>query len=129
LRACILSLAMSPALAAISGHDAQAQSLPTSAATGCFNVIPAQAGVQPAILIDRCGGGTWQLVARHRGGGMGRRHAHVVYVWSPIDRGEREVAHVSPPPPVKAPAPAAAPRPPRADSSKCFSFNGRTYCE
>lgn len=129
LHAYLLPLAMSVAFAVSSGYGAHAQSLPSPAPVGCFNIIPAQAGVQPAILFDRCGGGTWQLVARHRGGSLGRRRAHVVYVWSPIDRGEREVAHVAPAPLVKPSAPAAVPRPPRADSSKCFTFNGRTYCE
>jgi hypothetical protein len=104
---------------------AQAQSLPYGAQSGCYNIVPAQAGAQPAILLDRCSGRTWQLLSRYRGGASAHRRTHLVYVWSPIDRSEREVARAEPP----ARAPAAAPAPAARGNSKCFVFNGRTFCE
>lgn len=109
---------------------AKAQSLPAAAQPGCYNIVPAQPGSQPAILIDRCSGRTWQLLSRYHGGGSARRRSHIVYVWSPIDRSESRVERAAPPEP--APAPAArsnAPASAAHGNAKCFQFNGRTFCE
>jgi hypothetical protein len=76
---------------------AQAQTPPV-----CFEIVAAQTGVQPAILIDKCSGRTWQLV-RQRG----------AYRWTVLARDEA------------APAVSAA----AADKSKCFTFEGRRFCE
>ena len=79
---------------------------PAYAQASCFEVIAAQAGVQPAIMIDKCSGRTWQLV-RGRGGAPG------AYRWTALPREEG------------APAVSAA----AADKGKCFTFEGRKFCE
>jgi hypothetical protein len=100
-------------------NAAQVQS--AEAAVNCAEIIPAQAGIQPAILLDKCNGRTWQLVPTYRG--YGRRA--VSYVWRPLVREEaKAVPAVVMAPPVSTPPPP----PPRA-SAKCFQFNGRTFCE
>ena len=106
---------------------AQAQSLAPTSQPACYNIVPAQSGAQPAILLDRCSGRTWQLLSRYRGGASAHRRTHLVYVWSPIDRSEREVARAEPPAPARVPA--AAPAPAARGNAKCFVFNGRTFCE
>jgi hypothetical protein len=68
----------------------------------CFEIIAAQAGVQPPILIDKCSGRTWQLV-RQRG----------TYRWTVLPRDG------------SAPAVSAA----AAEAGKCFTFEGRKFCE
>jgi hypothetical protein len=86
------------ALLALCGAPAQAQT------PACFEVVAARAGVQPAILVDKCSGRTWQL-ARPRGGSA--------YRWVVLPRNG------------SAPAASAAP----ADTGKCFTFEGRKFCE
>jgi hypothetical protein len=98
--------------------DAQAPSAPTAENAPCFNVVPAQADVQPAILVDRCSGRSWQLVPRHRAS----RH-RAVYVWRPIIRGEGQPARSA------RPASIAAPVSGGTGNAKCFMFTGRTFCE
>ena len=126
-KTCLIAFAMLGASALAGG--AQAQSLPSAAQPGCYNIVPAQPGAQPAILIDRCSGQTWQLLSRY-GGGSARRRSHVVYVWSPIGQSETQVERTAPLRP--APAPAArgdAPASAAHGNAKCFQFNGRTFCE
>jgi len=79
--------------------------------TSCFAVIPAQAGVQPAILIDKCGGRTWQLT-RGRG-------ARTSYRWAALPRDDG----------TRAPALSAVGPAPAAATGKCFTFEGRKFCE
>ena len=125
-KTCLVALAVLGA-SSLAGR-ALAQSLPLAAQPGCFNIVPAQPGTQPAILLDRCSGRTWQLLVRYRGGGSARRRSHVVYVWSPIDRSESHVERAAPP----EPAPAARSSPPASaahGNAKCFQFSGRTFCE
>jgi len=74
----------------------------------CFEIIAARAGVQPAILIDKCSGRTWQL-ARRSG-------AHAAYRWTALPRDDGAPAASSAPPAV-------------ADTGKCFTFEGRKFCE
>jgi hypothetical protein len=99
---------------------AQTAPLPAGASgTGCVEVIPAQAGAAPAILLDRCSGQTWQLVRSYAG-----RHG-TRYAWHPLLRQEGAAAT----PQKSAVAVPARPKAPAASNSKCFSFNGRTFCE
>lgn len=101
----------------MTASPAQAQS------TSCVEVIAAQAGIQPAILVDKCSGRTWQLVPTH----PRRRGAN--YIWRPLQRADAPVAS-APAPAVAAPPPAPKmAQPPSAASPKCFQFNGRTFCE
>jgi hypothetical protein len=105
-------------------HRAPAQSTPPAPPpVSCFNVIPAQAGVQPAILLDRCSGRSWQLVATHRNSASERRRSNARYVWSPIARDEDEAANPA------QPASAAPPGSAGSQPPKCFEFNGRRFCE
>jgi hypothetical protein len=79
----------------------------------CFEIIPAQGESQPAILLDRCSGQTWQLIRR------GRKAA---FHWISLGRGARAEPEIT----IRNPAPAAV----TGDGkSKCFTFNGRQYCE
>jgi hypothetical protein len=73
----------------------------------CFEVIAAQAGVQPAILVDKCSGRTWQLIKSRRG----------AYRWTALSRDAGDGA-----PPVSAAAPSTG-------GAKCFTFEGRKFCE
>ena len=109
------------AAAACSGTaHGQAAPLPAEATgTGCVEVIPAQAGAAPAILLDRCSGQTWQLVRSYAG-----RHG-TRYAWHPLLRQDGVAAT----PQKAAVAVPARPKAPAASNSKCFSFNGRTFCE
>ena len=106
------------ALSLGAGAAAQAQTAPTPPGANCVEVVPAQPGAAPAILLDRCSGQTWQLL-RSSGGRYGVR-----YAWYPLIRQEGGAA------PPRATSAAAAPAAIRAPAnSKCFSFNGRTFCE
>jgi hypothetical protein len=112
--------AAAAALAMMTGTAHSAELAPPPAlGASCVEVIPAQPGAAPAILLDRCSGQTWQLVRSYAG-----RHG-VRYAWHPLLRQEAAAA------PQKASAVAAPARPkaPAAGNSKCFSFNGRTFCE
>jgi hypothetical protein len=98
LEICAAVLALAVSIDSAARAEAQASMT-------CFEVVPAQAGVQPAILIDRCSGRTWQLVRRAHAGG---------YRWRALSR---DGGH---------PAPAAAPA---TGEAKCFTFEGRKFCE
>ncbi len=101
----------------IAADRALAQSAPLPAGS-CFEIIAAQGAAQPAILLDKCSGRTWQLV-RHWKHSKGRR-ARVSYRWNPLSRSD-----VAGPPAI--PKPAVARRAP--NSSKCFIFDNRKFCE
>lgn len=107
--AALLLGALMPALLAVA-HPAQAQSLPAAESASCFNVVAAQPPLQPAILVDRCSGRTWLLIRRGR---------HGRFAWNPIARHDVQAERPAP-----KPAAAAA-----TGSAKCFSFQGRTFCE
>src|SRR5262249_50577971 len=72
----------------------------------CFEIVPAQAGVQPAILIDKCSGRTWQLARGRRG----------AFRWTGLSRDDGATA-------------TAAATAPATGASKCFTFEGRKFCE
>jgi hypothetical protein len=76
--------------------------------TACFDVFVPSGNVQP-ILLNRCSGETW-ILAR-----SGSRNGRLTYRWNPLVT-----------------TPAERPRAPesvKAGSGKCFSFQGRQFCE
>ena len=115
-RSCAAAVALLTMVAAPASLPAQTAPPPPGA--NCVEVVPAQPGAAPAILLDRCSGQTWQLL-RSSGGRYGAR-----YAWYPLNRQEGASA---PPRTTSAAAVPAAVRAPA--NSKCFSFNGRTFCE
>ncbi len=84
----------------------------------CVEIVPAQPGAAPAILLDKCSGQTWQLLRS-----SSRRYG-VRYSWDPLSRQDA----APPPPPPRVSSTVAAP-PRAAPGAKCSSFNGRTFCE
>jgi hypothetical protein len=98
-----------------------AELAPPPAGASCVEVIPALAGAAPAILLDRCSGETWQLVRSYS------RRQGARYAWVPLLR-QQGVA-VAAPRKASAVAVPARPKAPAINNSKCFSFNGRTFCE
>ena len=105
------------ALSLGAGDPAQAQTAPPPPGASCVEVVPAVSGAAPAIMLDKCSGQTWQLL-RSSGGRYGAR-----YAWYPLTRQDAAVAR----PPRVSSTVAAPPR--AAPGAKCFSFNGRTFCE
>jgi hypothetical protein len=82
----------------------------------CFEIIPAQGEIQPALLLDRCRGRTWQLVRR---GGL-------EFGWRPLWRGGETGRVAARRPRAAEPVTASAPA---GSKARCFTFNGRQYCE
>ena len=82
----------------------------------CFEVIAPRPNSQPRspVLLDRCSGRTWLLV----------RNADGIYRWRPIATDNAEVAFKAPSRPQ-----AQAPEIPKAAGGKCFTFDGRKFCE
>jgi hypothetical protein len=114
LRICLIVVA-----AACCGGAAHAQSarLPGG---HCYEIIPAQGDAQPAILLDRCRGRTWQLVRS----GTGDTASNVDFRWMPLGRDE-----TSPPRRAASAQRTAAPKVPVDERRKCFTFDGRKFCE
>jgi hypothetical protein len=94
--------------------DASAQT--AEAQPHCFDIITPRKTVQPdgSILLNRCTGQTW-LLSRNvrRGGALGYRWNLLV-----ADGGE-----------ISKPLPRPEPRISPASTGKCFSFQGRQFCE
>jgi hypothetical protein len=103
---------MAVALVALPAGDALAQGAASQAA--CFEVLAGPSEMQPAgaILLNRCSGETWILVRTYPSPARGTP----AYRWSAI------IADVADPKP-PANSPAAATR------DKCFTFQGRRFCE
>jgi hypothetical protein len=112
---------------------AQAQApMPEGTPPACFEVIAPQGGMKSPLLLDKCSGSTWQLVPSHRVGGW--RSGTLVYRWRPLARPDgvaetparSSTVAVRPAPARPAVArPAAAP----SDGRRCFTFDGRRFCE
>jgi hypothetical protein len=107
-------------IAASSGTSAQT---PDSTLPGsiCFDVIrPLSGEAAGAILVNRCTGRTWILVSSRN------RHAgEIAYRWASIGTDDAETS--------AAPAAPARSRirhaPLNPNSDKCFTFQGKRYCE
>jgi len=81
----------------------------------CYEVMAGRVDTQTegVILLNRCTGRTWILV-----------RTHLAYRWRPIPTADTQVA-ASPPSPPKA----RLPKPAAQNNPKCFTFQGRQYCE
>ena len=82
----------------------------------CFEVLAAQPNIAPGgpLLVDKCSGQTWLLTKSHQRS----RAGGITYRWSPVPVDHPAVA--------KAPAPVA---PAAATRERCFTFQGRQFCE
>lgn len=89
-------------------------------ATACFDIVrPLANTAAGAILLNRCTGQTWVMVRTRL-----RRGQRLAYRWLPI---ERETTKVAANPPAL-----IAPRvhlPAGPNSNRCFTFQGRRFCE
>jgi len=123
-QAAILVAASLAALAPASAPFAQS-SEPAAPSGACFDVVRSSNGeTAGAILVNRCTGRTWILVANKNGDSD-----RVTYRWVPIETAESEPAPSPPRPTARRHSPVhvrTAVTPPNA---KCFTFNGHSYCE
>lgn len=121
--ACLLAgaLAGAPTLRALAQAPEAMQ--PNGA---CFEVVATHAGTQPegAILLNRCSGQTWMLVRTRQPSEKDGNGGQGAYRWSPIKTADTQVA-ITPPAPLKI----RAPKPTSQTSDKCFTFQGRRFCE
>jgi hypothetical protein len=110
--ACLVIAALS-----LPTPDASAQTAEVQ--THCFDIISPRNTAQPdgSILLDRCTGQTWLLSRNGRRGGVPG------YRWTLLvaDGGEIGKALLRPEP--------RTPAPLRPSTGKCFSFQGRQFCE
>jgi hypothetical protein len=113
-------------LTGMAGGHALAQSSPPEATVGgCFDVIrPLGRSTIGAILLNRCTGDSWLLVRTDESGRQHFRAGSVTYRWQPIAVDKTETAYRLPPRPST-----AAPQIPKPGTSKCFTFDGRQFCE
>jgi hypothetical protein len=85
----------------------------------CFDIITPRYTAQPdgSILLNRCTGQTW-LLSR-----IGRRGGVLGYRWNLLVADGGEISKPLPRPEPRMPAPV------RPSTGKCFSFQGRQFCE
>jgi hypothetical protein len=104
-------------LLAIPSVAALAESTPPGRA--CFQIMatPSDGGPSSAILLDACTGQTWILVRSYQPAAKKGRAGNVAHRWEPLSKDSAE------PPPARKPAPTAA------TGNKCFTFQGRRFCE
>ncbi|MET0631482.1 MAG: hypothetical protein ABWY47_17660 [Xanthobacteraceae bacterium] len=83
----------------------------------CFDVLAGPAEMKPAgaILLNRCNGQTWILVRTYQAPAKGSP-GHFVYRWSALASDGIE------------PRPRSG-EPAAAAGDKCFTFQGRRFCE
>ena len=110
----------------IESHADDALAQPADApASFCFNIITTRRTAQfdGAILLNQCTGQTW-LLTKRQGGASG-------YRWNLLIADGLEINNSSPRPEVRIPArpnmETPAPMHPRTE--KCFTFQGRQFCE
>jgi hypothetical protein len=108
--------------------DASAQ--PADApASFCFKFITTRktAQLEGAILLNQCTGQTWLLTRTARQGGASG------YRWNLLVADGLEINKPSPRPEVRIPVPvrpnAEMPAPMHPRTEKCFTFQGRQFCE
>jgi hypothetical protein len=98
--------------------DASAETAEAQASL-CFDVINVRNTAQPegAILLNRCTGQTWLLTRNaRRGGALG-------YRWNLLAADGGEISKPLPRPEARMSTPV------RPSTGKCFSFQGRQFCE
>jgi hypothetical protein len=98
----------------LAAGDASAQ------ANFCFDIIALRNSPQSegAFLLNRCTGQTWLLTRN------GRRGGAVSYRWSLLATDGGEIGKPLPSPEVQSPAVSVHP-----STGKCFSFQGRQFCD
>jgi hypothetical protein len=96
-----------------------ASAQPVDAQVLCFDIISPRdaARLDGSILLDRCTGQTWLLSRSGKRGGM------VGYRWTML-AAEGDLIKK----PLAGPEP-SMPAPVRPNTGKCFSFQGRQFCE
>jgi hypothetical protein len=102
----------------------------------CFTVVTAHGQAEGAILLNRCSGQSWILIRDHQSLGTENGSGQLEYRWSPIATPDTQVAvnpstspkHVYLDPPFKRPK-ARVLRPISQNNAKCFTFQGRQFCE
>ena len=96
---------------------ANASAQPVDLQALCFDIISPRdaARLDGSILLDRCTGQTW-LLSR-----SGKRSGMVGYRWTMLatEGGQKPLARPEP----------SMPAPVRPNTGKCFSFQGRQFCE
>lgn len=103
----------------VTGPTASAQGAEGAPPSGaCFDIVRSDTAAG-AILLNRCTGQTWILVRRR-----GRHGDEFAYRWRQVARGSTEVA-ANPP----APAVPHVHVPAGPNSDRCFTFQGRQFCE
>jgi len=86
----------------------------------CFDVVRAFSGeLAGSILINRCSGRTWVMVSGQRD-----HSDQLAYRWMPVATGGAEVG-ASP----QVPSVRHVPAPISPNSSRCFTFAEKKYCE
>jgi hypothetical protein len=112
--ACLMIAALLIELPAV-GASAQTAGAPTF----CFDIIATGKTVQPdgRILLNRCTGQTWLLSRIARRGGL------LGYRWKLLVADDVEISKPLPRPEPQMSAPT------RPSTGKCFSFQGRQFCE
>ena len=85
---------------------------------GCFEVVAAQGNLAGSILLNRCSGETWLLVKTNA-----TENGSSAYRWRPIAVEETGSA----PAPTQAQVP--VPPLPKMTGGKCFTFDGRQFCD
>jgi hypothetical protein len=98
---------------------------PSGPSGACFEIVPAVARTAPALLVDKCLGRTWQLVPSHRV--RGSRTGALVYRWRALVRPDGAAPAVSFPA-ARRPV-AAKPVAATGVGRRCFTFDGRKFCE
>jgi hypothetical protein len=91
----------------------------------CFKIIPVRQNAQPegAFLLNRCTGQTWLLTRIERSAARARRGAVAGFRWTLLAGDEVDLKRPAPGPEVQMPAPV------RPGTEKCFTFQGRQFCE
>ena len=112
----LIAFALLSCAALVVGDDALAQ----TATAPCFEIIPARTGIEPPVpmLVDKCSGRTWLLTRGGRRSGHDRASPYG-YRWTLIEA-EQDVAKTTD----KLRAASAD-----KQDGKCFTFNGRKFCE
>ena len=104
--------------------DGVALAQATMPENACFQIMatPAGAGPSSAILLDRCTGQTWILARVYQAATKKGRASNVAYRWEPLSK---EATERPLPTQTRKSAPIGA----TATGDKCFTFQGRRFCE
>jgi hypothetical protein len=135
---------MAAVLAPIFDCSAFGQTSQSEAPSGiCFTVVAAHGQAEGAILLNRCSGESWILIRNHQSVGNEIGSGQFEYRWDPIAIPDTQVK-ANPSTSPKLPRPASQKialnpsqrrpkarvlRPVSQNNAKCFTFQGRQFCE